>query len=65
MQRFKAGDRAKIVEMPQRGGVLIGQVVTVGIWGGLGHAVDDVMVVTQDGSMVLVKEHQLARAEPE
>lgn len=63
MQTYKAGDRARIVEMPDRGAALIGQVVTVATWGGLGAAPDDVMVVTENGSMLFVKEHQLARVE--
>ena len=63
MQTYKAGDRARIVEMPDRGAALIGQVVTVATWGGLGAAPGDVMVVTENGSMLFVKEHQLARVE--
>jgi hypothetical protein len=57
---LKEGDTAKIIEMPERGAHLLGQVVRIAKHGGLGIDPDDVMVTTRDGSMLFVKRYQLA-----
>jgi len=60
-ETFKAGDRARIIEMPEAGAHFIGALVTVATHGGLDPAPDDVMARTDSGQMVFVKAHQLAR----
>lgn len=62
MQRYKAGEQARIIEMPGRGTRFVGELVRVVAWGGLGQSPDDVAVVTRSGSIILVKQHQLAIA---
>lgn len=61
MKEFKAGDKARIVDMPKKGRHLIGEVVTIIPIGGFGYEDDDVVAVLENRSMLFLKEHQLER----
>lgn len=61
MKEFKPGDKARIVEMPEKGRHLIGKVVTIGRIGGFGYENDDVAVKLENGDHLLLKEHQLEK----
>lgn len=63
MRAFKVGQKARIVDMPAKGIHLIGEVVTILPIGGFGIEDDDVVVATEAGTMLFLKEHQLARLE--
>jgi hypothetical protein len=61
MKEFKAGDKAIIVEMPEKGKHLKGEVVTIIPIGGFGYEDDDAVAVLENCTMLYLKEHQLRR----
>lgn len=61
MKEFKAGDKARIVEMPEKGKHLINEIVTIIPIDGFGYEDDDVIAVLEDCTMLFLKEHQLAK----
>ncbi len=62
MKKFKVGDKAIIIDMPEKGRHLIGKVVTIIPMGGFGYKKDDVAVMLlEDHRMLLLKEHQLEK----
>lgn len=63
MRAFKVGQKAKVVELPVKGTHLIGEAVTILPVGGFGVEDDDVVVATEAGTMLFLKERQLAKLE--
>lgn len=63
MRTFKVGQKARVIDMPAKGIYLIGEVVSILPIGGFGIEDDDVVVATEAGTMLFLKEHQLARLE--
>ena len=61
MKEFQVGDKARIVETPDKGKHLIGKVVTICSIGGFGYEDDHVNAVLENGAMFQFKEHQLAK----
>jgi len=62
MREFKVGDKARIVEMPEKGRHLIGEVVTIIPIGGFVPEDDDVGVRLENGEQLYyLKEHQLEK----
>ena len=60
MKKFTVGDRAKIIDMPEKGRHLIGKVVTIIPMGGFSEK-DDVAVMLDRRMLLLLKEHQLEK----
>lgn len=63
MRVFKVGQKARVISMPAKGIYLIGEVVTILLIGSFGIEDDDVVVATEAGTMLFLKEHQLVRLE--
>lgn len=63
MRTFKVGQKARVIDMPAKGIYLLGEVVTILPIGGFGIEDDDVVVATESGTMLFLKEHQLAKLE--
>lgn len=63
MRAFKVGQKARIIDMPTKGIYLVGEVVTILPIGGFGIEDDDVVVATEAGTMLFLKEHQLVMLE--
>ena len=61
MKDFKAGDKARIVEMPDRGKHLISEIATITPIGGFDYEDDDVVVVLENCTLLFLKEHQLEK----
>lgn len=61
MKEFEAGDKARIVEMPEKGRHLIGEVVIITPIGGFDYEDDHVVAVLENGFMLFLKEHQLEK----
>jgi len=61
MGRLQPGDKVRIVDMPPRGSRFIGAVATVVPSGGTGRNDDDLLIRTEGGDMLDVKEHQLEK----
>ena len=61
MEKFQVGDTARILDAPQKEKHLINEVVKVISVGGNGLAGDAVGVRLEDGTMLILKEHQLKR----
>ncbi len=61
MKKFKVGDKAIIIDIPEKGRHLIGKVVTIIPMGGFSYEKDDVAVMLEDRRMLLLKEHQLEK----
>ncbi len=59
MNAFNIGDKAKIVDMPAESRHLVGEIVTICPIGGFSSEQDDVMVTTETGMMLSLKEQQL------
>jgi len=61
MKIFKVGDKAKIIDVTEKGRHLLNKQVTVIQEEGFGIEIDDVCVRTESGSVLRLKEHQLAK----
>lgn len=61
MNAFNNGDKARIVNMPAEGRHLVGEIVTIRPTGGFNSEQDDVMVTTETGMMLFLKEQQLTK----
>ncbi|OHB97678.1 MAG: hypothetical protein A2W74_09860 [Planctomycetes bacterium RIFCSPLOWO2_12_38_17] len=61
MKVFKVGEKAKIIDMPEKGKYLLNEVVTVTPIGGFGIEEDDICVKTDTGIMLFLKETQLKK----
>ena len=61
MKIFKVGDKAQIIDVTEKGRHLLNKQVTVIQEEGFGIEIDDVCVRTDSGSVLRLKEHQLAK----
>ena len=61
MEIFKVGDKARIVDMPDKDKGLVGEEVTIVPAGGFGVETDDMCVRTGTGMMLYVNKSQLRR----
>ncbi len=62
MKAFQIGDKARIIDAPERGEHLINKIVTICPIGGFGYEEDDVCAQLEDGGMLMfLKEHQLMK----
>ncbi|MBM4055650.1 MAG: hypothetical protein FJ264_13515 [Planctomycetes bacterium] len=61
MKMFKVGDKAKIIDMSEKGKHLLGEVVTVIPIGGFGIEENDICVKVDTGMILHLKEHQLRK----
>ena len=61
MKEFQVGDKARIVETPDKDKHLIGKIVTIWSICGFGYEDDDVNAVLENGAKFQFKEHQLTK----
>ena len=63
MNTFQIGDKVRIIDPPAEGQHLTNKIGTICPIGGHGYEDDDVcMKLEEGGSLILIKEDQLARA---